>query len=281
VVLLCFMECLHCKKEFNNSGRKNRKYCSRSCRNLGQPREALEVRFHRLVLRGGIDECWPFSGAKNSSGYGSIAIGSGKTARAHRISWVLHNGHIPDGLLVCHTCDNRPCCNPNHLFLGTTADNMKDMAAKKRGKFNKGEESHLHKLTEKDARTIWGLFTGRRGEIKDMTKKYGVSRTAIYNIVYGHSWQHLGLSPHPVPYNTEAAKERKRARNREYKRLHPEKKRLYKKNARENKLTTMTRQELLTSTPPPLRTTSKGKPDKRFKDQQTICRDYEHWWLTN
>jgi len=68
----------------------------------------------------------------NPSGYGQVGIVDGKLIRAHRLAWELTNGWIPNGLYVCHHCDNPPCCNPAHLFLGTQADNMSDMVKKRR-----------------------------------------------------------------------------------------------------------------------------------------------------
>lgn len=80
-----------------------------------------------------IDGCWYWTGSPNGSGYGSLEINY-KSERAHRLSFKLFKGHIPEGLHVCHTCDNRICVNPDHLWLGTRQDNMDDMRRKGRFK---------------------------------------------------------------------------------------------------------------------------------------------------
>ena len=76
-------------------------------------------------------DCWNWNGAKFSSGYGAFWL-NGKNKSAHRVSWELTNGQIPDGKLVCHTCDISACVNPNHLFLGTWKGNMEDRDKKGR-----------------------------------------------------------------------------------------------------------------------------------------------------
>jgi hypothetical protein len=78
--------------------------------------------------------CWEYTGAMDSGGYGSIGITTGQSDRTHRVSWRLHYGEIPAGMFVCHTCDNRPCCRPDHLFLGTVQDNNADRDAKGRNR---------------------------------------------------------------------------------------------------------------------------------------------------
>src|SRR5580765_3798730 len=77
------------------------------------------------------DSCWPFRGSLDSHGYGQMGW-QGKLHLTHRLVWENLNGPIPNGLCVCHTCDNRKCCNPKHLFLGTKQDNYNDMTAKGR-----------------------------------------------------------------------------------------------------------------------------------------------------
>lgn len=84
------------------------------------------------------NDCWTWTGARNAKGYGvkrnAVARGKCENIQAHRMSWLLFNSEIPDGLIICHRCDNPSCVNPAHLFLGTPKDNMDDKIAKGRGK---------------------------------------------------------------------------------------------------------------------------------------------------
>jgi hypothetical protein len=90
---------------------------------------ALEVRLWSHVEK--MDECWLWTGARTTNGYGRITVG-GKGHQAHRVAWMLASGAIPDGLYVCHRCDVKLCVRPAHLFLGTQHDNMQDAKAKGR-----------------------------------------------------------------------------------------------------------------------------------------------------
>lgn len=93
----------------------------------------LEERFWEKVDKRGPDECWPWNASRDKNGYGHFGIGNGRTTRAHRVSWQLANSsEIPAAMLACHTCDNPPCVNPAHIFIGTMADNLQDASAKGR-----------------------------------------------------------------------------------------------------------------------------------------------------
>ena len=97
-------------------------------------------RFLERIQVGGQDECWPWRGKSSSHGYGALTVrlaGRKITLRAHRVAYSIASGaDIPPGFMVCHTCDNPPCCNPHHLFVGRSADNVADMVTKGRAPDN-------------------------------------------------------------------------------------------------------------------------------------------------
>ena len=94
--------------------------------------------------------CWEWQASTVTGGYGQFGISNGFNRMAHRVAWTFANGEIPEATEVCHQCDNRKCCRPRHLFLGSRKDNMQDMVAKRRGKHsNKYEwDGATHSLTE-------------------------------------------------------------------------------------------------------------------------------------
>jgi len=114
-----------------------------------------QKRFWSRVVRLGTDECWIWTSTTDSDGYGKIRV-TGKQRAAHRVSWALANGREPD-LCVCHSCDNPKCVNPNHLWLGTQADNLRDMIAK--GRRRKTHCAHGHELSPDN---IYTYSNGRR-----------------------------------------------------------------------------------------------------------------------
>lgn len=126
----------------------------------------------RLLSKIRVDEntgCWNWTAAITEDGYGRIKI-AGNRRFAHRISYELHNGAIPVGVLVCHECDDRTCINPRHLFLGTQADNVADMVAK--GRQSRGDSHARAKLTSADVAAIRASQGASR---RELAKRYSIS----------------------------------------------------------------------------------------------------------
>jgi len=143
--------------------------------------------------------CWEWTGTK-VCGYGHFRS-NGKTMRAHRVSWVIHNGEIPhrdsyNGMCVLHKCDNPACVNPEHLFLGTDKDNVRDMIAKGRNHFNKpptlrGEHNGIHKLTCEQVKEIRDKYIPIKYPQIKLAKEYNVSRSLISYVVNNTYWVNL------------------------------------------------------------------------------------------
>lgn len=127
--------------------------------------------------------CWDWIGSiRGNNNYGQF-----NNKQAHRISFEIFMGNIPDGFEVCHKCDNTICVNPDHLFLGTHNDNMQDMIKKKRGIFPKGEKQGLSKLTEIDIINIRNSNMTQ----KELSEFYDVCRKTINDIKKRRTWKHV------------------------------------------------------------------------------------------
>lgn len=140
--------------------------------------------------------CWHWKASTRGKGYGQIRVGniSRKVIMAHRASWILHFGSIPDGLCVLHHCDRPQCTRPSHLFLGTRGDNHDDMKKKNRGA--RGESHGLSKLTPEQVEEIRRRHVrGRRWKVAansdELASEFGVSRKAINLIVNRKRWSHI------------------------------------------------------------------------------------------
>lgn len=149
----------------------------------------LKDRFESKYIPEPNSGCWLWTASTMRGGYGSL-YGDGKTTKAHRVSYELYNGIIPDGLLVCHKCDVPSCVNPDHLFLGTPAENSADMVRKNRGNSPsfQGEKHPLAKLTEKQVDEIRiQLAKGVGGRV--LKNKYNVSDTIVSRIKNGITYK--------------------------------------------------------------------------------------------
>lgn len=168
---------------------RGRKACSLACRKIKEKVAPIE-RFSQMFLPEPNSGCWLWTGAASVKtagyGYGQFYDGS-EVVKAHRASWHIFIGPIPNRMFVCHRCDNRWCVNPEHLFLGTHADNMADMAAKKRSRVPRGEQHVRSVLTEGNVRDI----RSKPYKPSSIAKEYGVSETLIRRICKGAMWGHV------------------------------------------------------------------------------------------
>lgn len=137
----------------------------------------------------GLDGCWYWTGPLSDKGYGRVSY-HGKSRLAHRISWILKNGEIQNGLFVCHRCDTPACVNPNHLFLGTQKDNMQDASIKKRFIGKIGESHPKAKLSDMAVRIIRECIINGFSVV-EIGRYFGVKKFTIYRIKSGRSWKHL------------------------------------------------------------------------------------------
>lgn len=147
------------------------------------------VRFWNFVEKS--DGCWNWTGRKNDKGYGRLWCGP-KHLSAHRISWRLHHGPIPDdgthhSICVCHHCDNPACVNPAHLFLGTMADNCADRARKKRGNVPVGEAVYCAKLSAVIVKEVRTRFAAGENA-KKLSVIYGVSHKTMWRAINRRTW---------------------------------------------------------------------------------------------
>jgi len=183
----------------NESGAWQRK--SASQRHANELEAALPqwikmvARFYAKVNQDAPNDCWEWTAHCNEHGYGRMKI-DGKHQLAHRVSWLIHNGTIPDiagsdcrGTCVLHHCDNRKCVNPDHLFLGTHKDNLTDMANKGRSVPVVGDAHVFSKLTYKKVQEI--IYKDQFFSQRILASEYGVSQRTIGNIVNRRSWKHV------------------------------------------------------------------------------------------
>ena len=129
------------------------------------------------------DSCWIWAGSKTNLGYGRIYDGSnGKRYVAHRLMWELTYGKIPDGMYICHTCDNKLCVNPDHLFLGTQKDNMEDCVNKGRFADKSNENNGRCKISNGDVIKMRSLFPSYT--IGALSEMFGISYGHVQDIVH-------------------------------------------------------------------------------------------------
>lgn len=156
-------------------------------------------RFWRKVDKSnGDDSCWNWTAYVHWKGYGQFSVrGKKRTLRTHRFVYEITFGAIPDHLQVCHSCDNRKCCNPKHLFLGTSLDNTSDMVSKGRHSHGTrhsavtrhGEQHGGHKLTDQKVKYIREKYKTGTISQRELAHEMGVSKTLIGNIIREKAWK--------------------------------------------------------------------------------------------
>ena len=178
--------------------------CSKMCHAVVRRNDRLYARGHapnshskdvlsiRLITRfwskvdksGGLDSCWPWLGSVNKKGYGRAMLCG--IRGSHRVAYYLRYGEVYD--FVCHKCDNPPCVNPRHLFLGTNQDNVRDFWAKGLGPDRSGVHNGNHKLSPDVAVKIRKAYVPGFVSYGMLGRRFGVSSTLVGNIIRGEAW---------------------------------------------------------------------------------------------
>jgi hypothetical protein len=145
----------------------------------------VEERFFSYVTK--TETCWFWTSSKDHQGHGIFHLTHPrKNISAHRQSWIIHKGPIPEKMCVCHKCDIRHCVNPDHLFLGTFQENTDDMLKKRRG----NAWGHAQKLTPEDVRRIRSIYVPKKYTLKMLAKEYNCHLGTIYDAIH-RRWKHI------------------------------------------------------------------------------------------
>ena len=165
-------------------GKRNCPWMAERNRKMARP---LLERFWESIKK--TSSCWMWVGSRDKDGYGYLSTPRGDI-KAHRLAHELHSKMpIPRGLLCCHSCDNPPCVNPAHLFLGTNKDNLSDAALKLR--MHCGEEHGNSKLTESKVLKIRSLYASHLHSQEEIGKLFGINQTQVSRVVSRKQWRHI------------------------------------------------------------------------------------------
>lgn len=184
--------CLECGVVFRPEPYKAKtaKFCGHPCRIVSMQRLKPEKFWHKVQKS---DGCWEWQGCIMADGYGCFGangMGHGRPV-AHRVSWVFHFGDVPQGLLVCHHCDNRRCVRPDHLFLGTPKANMQDAVSK--GRMARGERAGAAKMTSNQVLQIRDKHSLMGISYAELSREYGIGETTVSRAANGLTWKHLPM----------------------------------------------------------------------------------------
>jgi hypothetical protein len=190
--------CQQCNRPFMaetyHVRRGNARFCSPRCASDALHIPPADQLWRRVDRSGGPDACWEWQGRNIRDGYGRLCVNR-RNIGAHQLAYILTIGPIPevdDGgepIFVLHSCDNRLCCNPAHLFLGTNGDNVRDMVAKGRQAAHPGMA--VRKLSEPEVRTIRERFAQGGTTKRALAREYGVMAATVTAIVERRSWKHI------------------------------------------------------------------------------------------
>ncbi len=166
---------------------------------FGDKQETVSERFWKKISKNPASGCWEWTAYRNPAGYGVFGLSHTKSKGpttlilAHRLAWTLTNGPIPTGKYVLHKCDNPSCINPDHLWLGSIADNQKDMADKGRsgGAVRYGEQNGNAKLTPEIVREFRSRKVSEGLSAEKLAVIYHVGASTIRQIVRGETWKHV------------------------------------------------------------------------------------------
>jgi hypothetical protein len=182
--------CQYCGRAFLATRQQPGKYCSRSCARRGRTTTRAEHFWSRVARTDDLFSCWEWQGPLSHSGYGQMNMGRrGSRMPAHRFSWELHYGPIPECLFCCHHCDNPICVRPDHLFLGTLQENLADMRAK--GREARGLGHGMTKLTEAQVREIRRRYAEGGISMRALGAEFGICAPQVCEIVNRKKWAHL------------------------------------------------------------------------------------------
>lgn len=189
---------MECKIELCTKEQRTRGLCTAhyaKWRKYGDPTVVKQRQLHGLTLQERFeanvsksDGCWEWTGYRDPNGYGRLNVGL-KPVLAHRISWQLNRHKLKGSQFVLHKCDNPPCVRPDHLFIGSQADNLADKMRKKRHRYGVsiGTAHGRCKLTEEQVREIraWN------GPSRVIAEKFGISQSNASDIINRRIWKHL------------------------------------------------------------------------------------------
>jgi len=150
--------------------------------------EADIARFWSMVDKRGPDDCWEWTGARSSGGYGTFHDCHDSRFQTHRVAYVVINGDTE--LEVLHDCDNPPCCNPAHLCAGTQKENIRKCHAEGRASDRKGEKHGQAKLTDDDVREVRALYADGWLQ-REIAEEFGIAQSNVSIICRGKAWKHV------------------------------------------------------------------------------------------